>query len=145
MKKIALICAAMFVIYTACSEKKSKAVSDKKQDTVAQAPKESENQVITGQDVNPDTTKVFDHIPIINKSKPQSGKPINAFDKIVFQGKGSDDRKEGMRLASTGDLKGAIDLFTKSISKEANNPDAYFYRGKARAQLKDLKGLKLIL
>ncbi|HOP14637.1 MAG TPA: hypothetical protein PLH09_11740, partial [Lentimicrobium sp.] len=101
----------------------------------------------------PDTTTLkqvegdFDRIPLqsgIEAGKPSLRTPENKdsqmFEAIVFKGKGAEERRKGVSLASAGDLQGAIREFTKSIEIHQKNPDAYFYRGKAKWELKDYAG-----
>ncbi len=93
------------------------------------------------QDLNPDTSGQYDHIPVVNQDQKnlvkQGSDQSNVFNTITFKGKGAEERKKGMQLASKGDLKGAVEWFTKSIEVNPDNPDAYFYRGKAKMELKD--------
>ena len=101
----------------------------------------------------PDTAKVtgvsdgFDQIPMIGSiedNKPSLQTPTSQkeelYNTITFKGKGAEERRKGIKLASSGDLKGAIAEFTKSIEVHERNPDAYFYRGKAKWELKDYAG-----
>ena len=88
----------------------------------------------------------FDQIPLVDNYDPAKRRAADAdrkakmFEQIKFRGKGSEERRLGVELASKGDLNGAIEQFTKSIAIHQRNPDAYFYRGKAKWELKDYKG-----
>ncbi len=87
----------------------------------------------------------FDLIPLVENSLPANNmatgdKKSDMFKQIKFRGKGSEERAKGVEMAAEGNLKGAIEQFTKSIEIFEKNPDAYFYRGKAKWELKDFKG-----
>lgn len=125
------VCFLVLVLLSACSGSKGKQQATSA-DSLAMAQQ-------------PDTTTVkqeeggFDRIPLqpgIESGKPSLKSPENKdaqmFEAIVFKGKGAEERRKGVSLAAAGDLQGAIREFTKSIEIHERNPDAYFYRGKAK-------------
>lgn len=89
----------------------------------------------------------FDVIPL--ETQFQAGKNTSilkrtakddVLSRITFRGKGSDERRKGTQLALSGDLKGAVAQYSKSVELAPENPDAYFYRARAKWGLKDIKG-----
>lgn len=134
---------ALILVLFSCSQVKNNKDSAKVDTTkVAEANTRAIDSV---NETKPAEQVGFDQIPLVQEFQPgikaaNDKRKADMFKQIKFRGKGSEERQKGVEMASEGNMKGAIEQFTKSIEIFSKNPDAYFYRGKAKWELKDYKG-----
>lgn len=100
---------------------------ESKADTTA-----SFNSAFSPSAINPaETEPVIELVPLTPKGTLGSQLP---------QGEGAPMRKEGIHFASIGKFKEAVQAFNESLKREPEHSDTWFYRAKAKADMKDYAG-----